>query len=180
MIMCIEISVLILTILYLSMTHPFQVFDWPGNLGRSSQALLCDGRFYKGYRMKKGDRGDMVFKKNNQNNLCLWKFFPTSCTITFSCSLFKVSSGSDQATCSSKLITKKEGEIAMRWCGQVRPPQEERQILVKKPFLVGYFALLTGITKEDDEFHCKIGCHTDDQLLTASYPPKVQESAQSC
>ena len=157
-------SILILTIL--SKTMCMLVADWPGNTGKNVRLLVCEGRFYKGYRLKEGDNGEIIFKNSPLNNLCLWKFFPTSCIMTFSCSKFNVSSGSDQATCSSKLITKVQGESARRWCGKVKPPQEKMQMIIRESFLVGYFALLTGFHQKDDQFKCKIGCFAADQVIT--------------
>ena len=121
-----------------------------------------------------------MFQKSPLNNLCLWKFFPTSCVLSFSCSQFSVSSGSDQATCSSKLITKVEGESARRWCGKVEPPQKENQMGIREPFLVGYFALNAGIELEGDQFKCNIGCHRSNQAIPKPTTAQVEVEDLKC
>ena len=156
------------------------VINWSSNARGGAQVLLCNGRFYQGYRMKEGDSGEIVFQNSPLNNLCLWKFFPSSCVLSFSCSQFSVSSGSDQATCSSKLITKVEGESARRWCGKVEPPQKENQMGIREPFLVGYFALNAGIELKGDQFKCNIGCHRLNQLVPKPTTARVEVEDLKC
>ena len=131
---------------------------------------MCNGRFYQGYRMKEGDAGEIVFKNSPLDNLCLWKFIPSYCLLSFSCSQFSVSSGSDQASCSSKMITKVEGESARRWCGKVEPPQEDKQMVNNRSLLVGYFALHQSFKHQSDLFKCKIGCHRPGTILPTYKP----------
>ena len=78
--------------------NPKSIKSWPGSDARSSTVLVCSGRFYQGYRLKSGDSGEIVFKSAPNTNLCLWKFFPQKCQLSFSCSEFSVNSESSEAT----------------------------------------------------------------------------------
>ena len=113
---------------------------------------------------KDGDSGEIVINKRN-SNLCLWKFFPQNCRMSFYCSEFSVSSCSGKRTCPSKLITKIDKRNAKRWCGSQMPPRGTKLLKSKKPILVGYMALkksgISGsqnVASASDRFRCKIGC----------------------
>jgi hypothetical protein len=141
------------------------VSDWSRSVSRSSPVLVCDGRFYQGYRLKSGDAGEIVFGSGQNSNLCLWKFFPQKCQISFYCSEFSVGTRSGQRTCPSKLITKIDKRNAKRWCGSQTPPRETKPLRTKKPILVGYMALKKSgllvsqnLASPSDRFKCRIGC----------------------
>ena len=103
--------------------NPKSIKDWPLSDARSTPVLVCRSRFYQGYRLKKGDSGEIVFNNGPNTDLCLWKFFPQNCRISFYCSEFSVSSGSSERTCPRKLITKIDKRNARRWCASQKPPK---------------------------------------------------------
>ena len=114
---------------------------------RSPAQLECSGRFYRGYNMKRGDRGDIVMAGGGGGSaLCLYKFYPApDCSVRFSCSSFSVGAASPSpASCTRKLVTKAGSRPARRWCGAT-PPEP---LVSAEPVLVGYMDLGAGLAPQ--------------------------------
>ena len=122
---------------------------------RSPAQLECSGRFYRGYNMKRGDRGDIVMAEGGGGSaLCLYKFYPApDCSVRFSCSSFSVGAASPSpASCTRKLVTKAGSRPARRWCGAT-PPEP---LVSAEPVLVGYMDLGAGLAPQASEVQCMI------------------------
>ena len=122
---------------------------------RSPAQLECSGRFYRGYNMKRGDRGDIVMAGGGGGSaLCLYKFYPApDCSVRFSCSSFSVGAASPSpASCTRKLVTKAGSRPARRWCGAT-PPEP---LVSAEPVLVGYMDLGAGLAPQASEVQCMI------------------------
>ena len=154
--------------------NPKSIKSWPGSYARSSPVLVCSGRFYQGYRLKRGGSGEIVFKSAPKTNLCLWKFFPQKCQLSFSCSEFSVNTESSETTCPSKVITKINNKNTKAWCGSKKPPTRARPLKTKQSLLVGYLALRSLLGSQNvgttsNRFRCRISCSASGTVTPA--PP---------
>ena len=137
-----------------------QMMTTPLPRSRSPAQLECSGRFYRGYNMKRGDRGDIVMAGGGGGSaLCLYKFYPApDCSVRFSCSSFSVGVASPSpASCSRKLVTKAGSRPARRWCGAT-PPEP---LVSAEPVLVGYMDLGAGLAPQASAGQCSaVQCST--------------------
>ncbi|XP_023343911.1 transmembrane protease serine 6 [Eurytemora carolleeae] len=139
---------------------PRKVSKWPTKqFARTDNIeLSCNGKFYQGYKISDGDSGDIVFAPGYSSILCLWKFFPTNCRITFSCSEFSVSSETSPDTCSRKIVTIVERRNPRKWCGKQVPPTFQKPLRTRRAFTAGYLNLGLGNSSQD-KFRCSVSCN---------------------